>query len=297
MAYEVELYESLELSEFDPFERDRYIIRLWLHGRAANTRKTYDRAATRMMNWINKPLAEITLPDMQSFADSMAILDLSPATQALTLTALRSLFRFCMETGYLRFNVMKLVQIPKYERRLAERILTVEEVRALISAARTKRERAILLLLYFGALRVSELSQLQWRNLQTSAGGSFVTVYGKGGKTRTVGLPSQVFEELMALKPDGAKLSDSVFTSKYGGHLKPRFLEYLVLHAAQRAGIAKPVSPHWLRHSHASHSLENGAPIHVVQATLGHSDLSTTAVYLHVRPGQSSGTYLDLGEE
>jgi len=86
-----------------------------------------------------------------------------------------------------------------------------------------------------------------------------------------------------------------VFRSRKGGHLDESQVWRIVRKAAKRAGIEKAVSCHWLRHAHASHALDRGAPIHLVQATMGHSSISTTGKYLHARPTDSSGNYLPVG--
>jgi len=121
-----------------------------------------------------------------------------------------------------------------------------------------------------------------------------VTVWGKGGKTRTVLLSQETWAELRALKGEAA-LDAPVFPSRKGkGHLDQSQVHRIVQAAAVRAGIEAPVSPHWLRHAHASHALDRGAPIHLVQATLGHASVATTAKYLHARPEDSSARYLGV---
>ena len=118
-----------------------------------------------------------------------------------------------------------------------------------------------------------------------------VTVFGKGSKTRVVLLPPSVWAELVALRA-GAQPDAPVFRSRKGGHLHRTAIERLVGDAAAQAGLEGKVSPHWLRHSHATHALERGAPIHLVQATLGHASVATTGRYLHARPTDSSARYL-----
>jgi integrase/recombinase XerD len=121
-----------------------------------------------------------------------------------------------------------------------------------------------------------------------------ITVFGKGSKTRVVLLPSAIWRELLRFR-QGAGLDAPVFPSRRGGgHLHPTAIERLVFKAAQRAGVEGKVSPHWLRHSHATHALERGAPIHLVQATLGHASVATTGRYLHARPTDSSSRYLSV---
>jgi integrase/recombinase XerD len=119
------------------------------------------------------------------------------------------------------------------------------------------------------------------------------TVLGKGGKTRTVLLPGSVWKELQALCW-GKRPGEPVFRSQKGGPLSTSQALRIVKKAARRAGFSERVSPHWLRHAHASHALDRGAPIHLVQATLGHSSVATTGRYLHARPTDSSARYLAL---
>jgi integrase/recombinase XerD len=115
---------------------------------------------------------------------------------------------------------------------------------------------------------------------------------GKGGKTRTILLSVATWRELMALR--GGQ-DDPVFPSrKQGGHLDRSQVLRIVQTAAKRAGVAGKVSPHWLRHAHASHALDRGAALHLVQTTLGHQSVDTTSQYLHARPGESSGKYLAI---
>jgi integrase/recombinase XerD len=153
------------------------------------------------------------------------------------------------------------------------------------------RNRALLRLAYAGGLRVSELVGLAWRDLQPRDDAGQVTVFGKGGKTRTVLLSAATWAELVALRKD-AGADDPVFRSRRGGHLDPRQVRRIVLGAARRAGLEAKVSPHWLRHAHASHALDRGAPVHLVAATLGHASIATTGKYAHARPSDSSSRYL-----
>jgi integrase/recombinase XerD len=116
-------------------------------------------------------------------------------------------------------------------------------------------------------------------------------VYGKGQKTRHIRLPASIRNDLRSLQRDAGG-DEPVFPSRKGGALTAGQIWRLVKAAAVRAGLSEAVSCHWLRHAHASHSRDRGAPIHVVQATLGHANVSTTSRYTHVRPGESSARYL-----
>jgi site-specific recombinase XerD len=164
-------------------------------------------------------------------------------------------------------------------------------VRRIIALETEPRDRVLLLLLYTAGLRVSEACNLRWRNLRARGDAGQLTVCGKGGKTRAVLLPGEMWKDLLSLdsagNPDGP-----VFRSRSGKPLDRSRVLRIVQEAAQRAGIAGGVSPHWLRHAHATHSLERGAPIHLVQATLGHASVATTSRYLHARPSQSSAQFI-----
>ena len=179
--------------------------------------------------------------------------------------------------------------------RLNERILTEADLHRIISLETDPRNRAVLTLLYASAIRVSELCALAWRDLQPNGDGGQITIFGKGSVTRAVQLPASVWQLLLALRPKDSAPDDPVFRSrKQHGFLQPAAVLRIVRAAAARAGIDLPVSPHWFRHAHASHALDRGAPIHLVQATLGHASITTTGRYLHARPQDSSSRFLPL---
>ncbi len=189
-----------------------------------------------------------------------------------------------------------LVKSPTAKNRLAERILTESEVQLVINNTTNKCDRAIIRLLYFAGLRVSELCALKWRDLKARGDGGKITVFGRGDKTRTVLVGAGIWREIQELKGNSRK-DDPVFVSGKGGHLCRSMVFHIVKNAAKRAGLEGNVSPHWLRHSHASHSLDRGTPIHLLQKTLGHSSVAITEMYLHARPTDSSSLYLPDEDE
>ena len=265
------------------------LIDLWLHGKSANTVDGYRRYATRFFTSVgNKPLGEVTLMEFQLWQMSLKSSDNS---QRVAIGAIKSLFSFAKQLGVVSANLGVLVKSPKAKNRLAERILTQEEVHLLVDSTTNKRDRTLVRLLYFAGLRVSELCALKWRDLKARGDGGQITVFGKGDKTRTVLVGKGVWRDIQELK-DNAKKDDPVFVSAKGGHLSRSMVFHIVKNAAKRAGLEGNVSPHWLRHSHASHSLDRGAPIHLLQKTLGHSSVAITEMYLHARPTDSSGLYL-----
>ncbi|MEM7580297.1 MAG: tyrosine-type recombinase/integrase [Cyanobacteria bacterium P01_A01_bin.80] len=266
------------------------LIDLWLHGKSANTVDGYRRYAQRFFISVsNKSMKDVTLMDFQLWEMSLKSSDNS---KRVAIGAIKSLFSFAKELGVISSNLGILVKSPKSKNRLAERILTEEEVKKIKDATTNQRDLLIVRLLYAGGLRVSELCNLKWRDLKARSEGGQITVFGKGDKTRVVLVGKGMWKELQGLK-DNAKPDDPVFVSRQGGHLCRSMVFHVVKNAAKKAKIEGSVSPHWLRHSHASHSLDRGAPIHLLQKTLGHSSVSITEMYLHAKPTDSSGLYLD----
>lgn len=272
---------------------DQHLIAMWLHGRSVHTQRAYSADVQRLQAHVSKPLASVTLSDLQSFADSLT--DLSANSAKRTINAVKSLLTFGQKLGYLQFNVGAALKAPKPKNTLAERILTEAEVHSMIALTPTERDRVLLRLLYASAGRVSEVCSLAWRDVQPSNSGESgqVTLFGKGEKTRAVVLSKATWQALLSLR--GAALaSDPVFLSQKGGALDPSQVWRIVRAAAKRAGISGNVSPHWFRHSHASHALDRGASVALVRDTLGHSSLAVTSMYTHAKPTESSALHLAI---
>jgi site-specific recombinase XerD len=270
------------------------LVDLWLHGKSANTVDGYRRYAERFFRHIgNKALSECTLMDIQMWSITLGG---SNNSKRVAVGAIKSLFSFAKQLGVISSNLGILVKPPTAKNRLAERILTEAEVQQVINNTTNGRDRAIIRLLYFAGLRVSELCGLKWRDLKARGDGGQLTVFGKGEKTRTVLVGKSIWREIQELKGNSRK-DDPVFVSAKGGHLCRSMVFHIVKNAAKRAGLEGNVSPHWLRHSHASHSLDRGAPIHLLQKTLGHSSVAITEMYLHARPTDSSSLYLPDDDE
>jgi len=274
-----------------PAGGDTELIALWLHGLASHTQRAYTHDVARFLAFVARPLIQVKLSDLQAFADSLV--DLQPGSQARALAAIKSLLTFAQKAGLLQLNVGLLLELPRVKDSLAERIMPQDIVLQLIHAEPKPRNAAILRLLYVAGLRVSELCDLCWRDVQPVAELGQITVFGKGGKTRAIRLTATIWQALEKLRGSAAA-DEPVFRSKAkgGGHLDPSQVYRIVCAAAKRAGLADKISPHWFRHAHASHSLDAGCPIHLVQATLGHASVSTTGRYLHARPTDSSSRFL-----
>lgn len=282
---------------------DQTLIESWIRLRKSEgTRKTYEKSIKLFVEWLgSRSLSELTVDDLADYRDSLAVDGLSLHTAALRLKVVKSLLAYGHKVGYLAFDVGRAVQPDTPPNELAQRILEEWQVMAILNHPKLKeRDRMLLRLLYVSGARVSEITGLQWRHVQPSNGSGQITVMGKGQRTRAIKLSSETWRTLLAFKPADADADDYVFQSQRKGGQEARrgkldnsAVNRIIQKAGKLIGIEN-VSPHWLRHSHASHALDKGAPISLVGATLGHSSVAVTSRYLHAKPGESSSTYLNI---
>jgi len=275
----------------EPSDNDMRVIGSWLLTKESDhTRRAYRRIALGMLAYVKRSLPDITLMDLQAY---IATLEGENSTVALTTNVLKSLFTFTSETEYTR-NVGKLLHAPKVRDELAQRILSETDAIRLVTLETNPRNHAMLRLLYHAGLRVSELVNLKWEDVRETDKGAVLDVVGKGEKLRHVVIRKEMYDELRTLSGQVGK-DRYVFQSRKGKAgtqpMDTRQVERMVLDAAKRAGIAGNVSPHWLRHSHVSHSIDNGTDITVVGTSVGHTSLDTTMRYRHLNPevGSSKG--------
>jgi integrase/recombinase XerC len=227
---------------------------------------------------------------VRSFLAAMTRQGLAKRSQGRALSAVRSLFRFACREGILPANPAQGVKTPKVPKTLP-RHLRPGEVESLIEAPSgdeplERRDRAILELLYAAGLRVSELVGLDWPDVDLSA--RVLRVMGKGSKERMVpfGRPAAealrswlaVWETVRAPEDGG----EPVFLNRFGTRLTDRSVRRVIDRWVEAAAVAKGVHPHTLRHTFATHLLENGADLRAIQELLGHSSLSTTQKYTHL---------------
>lgn len=292
--------KHMSISLAGPSKQDALFLQKWFHNKSRNTIHVYLGAMMDFYEHINKSLQEVTLEDFQDFINSLA--HLMPATRSKIIASVKSAMSFGIKTGYLPVNVGSVVNLPKLEDKLAERIMSEQHVAKMFALEENLRNHAILILLYRAGLRVSELCNLTWRNMQERNESGQVTVFGKGKKTRHVLLDTATWDEVMHLKATESGPDDYVFQSRQAKSPKGKqdkrmdesSVNRIVKAAAKRAGLPGDVSPHWMRHAHATHALERGAPITLVQDTLGHKSMETTAKYTHVRPNASSSQFLGI---
>ena len=281
---------------------DTELLEVWLKSHrdgSLHTVRVYRRVGERFLRELAAAgLRKATVEDVQAALKAMRVKDdgspVKPATVNTYVAAAKSFLGFAHRVGFTRFNAAPLIKLKKAPRQVAQRILGELEVRKLIDAANPGRDRLMLEVAYFGGLRVSELVSLAWRQvIARDSGEAQLEVTGKGDKVRQVLIPAAIATQLFASRADAPAIAPVFESVRHPGHpLTDRAVNYMIKACAMRAGVNPAASVHWLRHAHASHAIDNGAPITLVSATLGHADLKTTSVYAHARPGESSGRYL-----
>jgi integrase/recombinase XerD len=237
----------------------------------------------------DKDLISLQPDDLAMFLRSLHKRGLDPKSIARALVAVRGLYRFLLQDGLLKLDPSSNLEAPKSWQSLP-RFLAAEEVESLLSAPVTStdlglRDKAMLEVLYAAGLRVSELVGLAASNLDLDLG--FLTVFGKGGKERAVPLGLSAVEwtkKYIAIRPRllaRAAPPAALFITDEGRALSRQAFWRIVVSYGEKAGIGH-ITPHLLRHSFATHLLENGADLRSVQMMLGHSDISTTQIYTHI---------------
>lgn len=269
---------------------DSEIVISWLSDKSKSSRVTYASAVKQFLTFTGKTLADVRVEDIQQWIRSFELRNYSPYTIKVKICTIKSLLTYCYEVGYLPINVGKRVKPPNPKQGLSQRILDNSEVEQLIRATAPGRDRLLFSLIYACGLRVSEICALTWNDLTHRGDGGQALIYGKGQKSRIVLIPAGLWQGLNQL-PRSDK-TDAVFYSYRHKPLDRTWIHKLLKKAALLAGVNPAASSHWLRHSHATHALEGGCDLHLLQQSLGHADLGTTQKYLHARPDQGSSQHL-----
>jgi len=270
------------------------LTQMWLHGRPDSTCEIYEAPIRVFRARVSgKRIGEVTLLDLQNYASDLIAAEEKPRTISRKLSTIKSLLSFCHRTGAIPFNVGIALKLPTIPDDLAERILTEAQVQQLIKyGAANKRDGVMMRVMYVAGIRAAEASGLRWLDCQARDKAGQITVLGKGSKTRTIVLTPKAWAALLSIRQTSNKPDDYVFSGPTGKRIDRTNITHIIQAAARRAGLEAAVSAHWLRHAHATHSLDHGAPLRLIQATLGHSSLETTQRYLHVHPDDSSSRFI-----
>ena len=272
-------------------------------GLAPNTIEAYQADLTRLAESIGRRrLEQAKREDLLRLMRQMRLAGRSPRSVARWVVATRGFFTYMIAQGHLEEDPAAHIDAPKAWKTLP-RVLDSADVDALMAAPdrshpRGRRDAAMLELLYATGLRVSELLRLRLGDIHLDAG--YLRCWGKGSKERVVPLGSQADAAVQQYLADGrpvllqGRRSEFLFVNRQGGALSRQGFWKRLKHYGIQAGIAQPLSPHVLRHSFATHLLENGADLRAVQLMLGHSDISTTQIYTHVNRERLKRLYKDF---
>ena len=281
------------LSPQDTAELDTFIDHLWLEdGLSKNTLESYRLDLTSFAHWLtpqNKQLLTVDQADIQQYL-AIKFPQSQPRSISRLIASMRRFYRYLMRDNKISLDPTIQIESPKLPRSLPKS-LNEEEVIALLNAPNVEesaglRDRAMLELLYACGLRVSELVGVKVTEVSVSDG--VVRITGKGSKTRLVPMGEEAVDWISRYL-SGARaailqkrLCDALFVTNRGEAMTRQAFWYLIKRYVLLAGINKHMSPHVLRHAFATHLLNHGADLRVVQMLLGHSDISTTQIYTHV---------------
>ena len=276
---------------------DQFIDALWSEkGLSKNTLDAYERDLRTFAHWLFSVPHQTTLLDastanIQEYLGWRFDQKAKPTSTARLISTLRRFYRYLQREGRIEISPVELIEPPKQGRSLPDTV-TEDEVVALLHApdlqqAAGVRDRAMLELLYATGLRVSELIELELSRCSLQNG--VIRVLGKGSKERLVPMGDEAVDwinlYLLEARPalmHGKGTCDQVFVTNRGSGMTRQAFWYAIKKYAVQAGIRRKISPHTLRHAFATHLLNHGADLRVVQLLLGHSDLSTTQIYTHV---------------
>ena len=274
---------------------DRFLDAMWMErGLSDNTLAAYRNDLAGLAGWLEgqgNALLAAGRGDLQGYLAHRLQQGARPRSTARLLSSLRRFYRWSLREGLVTADPSAQIESPRLGRPLPD-TLTEADVEALLAAPDLAtdlglRDRAMLELLYATGLRVSELVALRLDQVSLRQG--VLRVMGKGSKERLVPMGEEavarIEDYLRGARGDllkGAGVSDALFVTRRGGAMTRQAFWYLIRRYAGQAGIRRHLSPHTLRHAFATHLLNHGADLRVVQMLLGHSDLSTTQIYTHV---------------
>lgn len=270
---------------------DQFLDAAWVEqGLSKNTLSAYRSDLMIFSAWLKKDLLIVNREDITGFLANRYDLGMTSRTTARILSSLRRFYGYFLRENHIIVDPTALMTLPKSTPILPQ-TLTENDVELLLAAPeiavpRGQRDKAMLEMLYATGLRVSELVDLKFEQINLNQG--VVQIVGKGGRERLVPVGEEALICLEIYLNNGRVLllsgrqSDYIFVTHRGSNMTRQAFWHIIKRYAFKAEITKPLSPHTLRHAFATHLLNHGADLRVVQLLLGHVDLSTTQIYTHV---------------
>lgn len=277
--------------------KDYHIYLKLERGLSDNSVEAYEQDLQKLIDFISDPQNGIThavqdasYEDLQAFVYHQFSGTISARSQARILSGIHSFYRFLLYHRLRDDDPSELLEMPRKEMHLPE-TLTLEEVNRLVQAIDLStdeghRNRAIIEMLYGSGLRVSELVDLKLSDMYRTE--HYMLIHGKGSKERLVPISPEADKWFDFWWEDRARLTiqsgqeDYAFLNRRGHQLTRAMIFTIIRRLATKAGIKKTISPHTLRHSFATHLLQNGADLRIIQQLLGHEDITTTEIYTHI---------------
>ena len=258
-----------------------------------NTLKSYSADVQKLLTYFSDKkinYKEAKLQDFQSFLVFLNDLGIASTSQARIISGVKSFYNYLLSEDIIADDPTQLLEMPKLSRYLPT-VLSLQEIDMLksvidLSKADGQRNRAMIEVLYSCGLRVSELIDLKLSNIYAEEG--FIQVFGKGSKQRLVPISETALKEISMYMLDRNSWDikpgqgDFLFLNQRGSHLTRQTVFNVIKKSAADAGIKAVISPHTLRHSFATHLLEGGADLRVIQELLGHESILTTEIYTHI---------------
>ena len=269
-------------------------------GLAVNTRLAYVRDLEHFATWAKKTTSKITRKDVINYISFLKKQKFAQSSLARKLAALKAFFRFMTNEGYLEIDPAEAVEAGN-KAKMLPKVLNISEVDKLLAAPDLNtedgfRDRTMLEVMYATGMRVSELIHLQISSVNLPM--KYVIAFGKGSKERIIPLGhyavNYVEKYLNVVRPKLAKegvLDKTLFLSVRGRAMTRQRFWQIIKEYGAKAGIKKVLTPHVLRHSFATHLLNNGADLRTVQELLGHADISTTQIYTHLTNNRLKAVY------
>jgi integrase/recombinase XerD len=253
-----------------------------------NTIVSYDNDLTKLSLYFNnKDLLKLNTKDIEKYITTLS--EYAPSTVSRNISAIKSFYTYMVKSGKIDTNITDPIKEPKIGTHLPS-YLTIDEVNDLLDIEINNnfdfRNKAILELMYATGLRISEVINLEFKNIDFDE--CIVRIIGKGSKERIVPINDYALEALnnylniarpnMLIKGE----NNYIFINNHGSMMTRQGIFKMIKNECQKKGIDKNISPHTLRHTFATHLLENGADLRIIQELLGHSDISTTQIYTHI---------------